>query len=227
MVMSEVNEAERWYGRLFMYRLAHAVFSGEPDETLLGTLASENCRSTLRTLAGEYPAAVPLADYAEGLSATCDLHVEAAACLSTYNRVVAGLGSRRASHPWESAYTSCKKLLMQPETLEVRGAYRAWGYLPKMYMRVPDDHLSLECAFLAELAQRTIQAAEEGEGDGLSRLVAAQWAFLQNHLLRWLGEYAADLHEDAPDSLYDRAAQALALYAAEDAFFLREWDRAQ
>ena len=103
MVMSEVNEAERWYGRLFMYRLAHAVFSGEPDETLLGTL----------------------------------------------------------------------------------------------------------------------------EGDGLSRLVAAQWAFLQNHLLRWLGEYAADLHEDAPDSLYDRAAQALALYAAEDAFFLREWDRAQ
>lgn len=234
---------DRWYGRAFFYELAHVVFSGEPDENLLAVLASEDCRATLEALAGECAAVAPLAAYAATLPDDADARVaEAERCRIAYNRAVAGLGARRTSHPWESAYTSSKKLLMQRETLAVREAYRAFGYLPEMYRQVPDDHLSLECAFLAALAQKSVAALEAAdvpiaaleaadaptaalEADGapsLAGLVEGQRAFLADHLLKWIDAYAADLHADVPDTLYDYAATALAAYAEADAVFLSE-----
>lgn len=214
---------DRWYGRAFFYELAHVVFSGEPDENLLAVLASEDCRDTLETLAGECAAAAPLAAYAAALPDDGDERAaEVERCRVAYNRAVAGLGARRTSHPWESAYTSSKKLLMQRETLAVREVYRAFGYLPEMYRQVPDDHLSLECAFLAALAQRSVAALEAGDDATASMLAEGQRAFLEGHLLKWIDAYAADLHADVPDTLYDMAATALAAYAAEDARFLAE-----
>ena len=120
--------------------------------------------------------------------------------VSDFNRVVVGLGADRTSHPWESAYTNSKRLLFQAETLDVRNAYRAFGYLPECYPRVADDHIALECAFMAVLARKSLEVQDDEE---LACLEAGQRAFLQDHFLRWIGDYARDLRVDAPDGLYE------------------------
>lgn len=205
-------------GRVFLYQMAHAVFSGEPDAPLFEVLGSRECCETLREMSGEVEGLRALSEFCAGLNAEDAALIERSG--SEYNRVVAGLGANRTSHPWESAYTNSKKLLFQVETLEVRNAYRAFGYLPEKYPKVADDHIALECAFMAALAQKTLDADASGDAAGFVRLVDGQIGFLQDHMLKWIGGYARDVHFDAPDGLYDVTASALAAYAASDAAFL-------
>lgn len=205
--------------RVFVYQMAHAVFSGEPDASLFEVLSSEGCVSTLDSMAdgtsdGSFRA---LASYcrelAEANSRRRDELLQR--CSSSYSRYIMGLGAQCVSRPWESFYTSSKKLLFQTETLEVRDFYRSFGYLPKMYRKVADDHLSLECAFMAALAQESLGA----EGDRLQELLHGQRDFLQKHLIRWVGRYADALAGEAAGSLYALQAQALAAFAQGDAQF--------
>ncbi len=206
-----------WYGRAFMYELAGVVFGGEPDESLVGVLSSGDCVAALEGLAGTCEGAGALAGFC-----TLVFPGRLPEMRSAYDRAILGLGERR-SHPWESAYTSPRRLLMQVETLEVRNAYREFGYLPKLYPSVADDHVALECAFMAALAKRSVEALETGDEAGLRRLVDGQERFLHGHLLRWLGRYAEDLHEDAPGSLYALCADALVSLVEHDAIFLEDF----
>lgn len=217
--MTMEEKETRLQGRAFMYQMVHTVFSGEPDSSLFDVLASENCISTLRTMADGIPSLFALAQYCEKLSEDAARCAALEQAESEYGRFVMGLGSNRVSHPWESAYTSNRHLLFQAETLEVRNVYRAFGYLPEMYPKVADDHISLECAFMAALASKTLDAQEEE----LDRLVAGQRDFLRNHVLKWIDAYAADLHEEAAHGLYDLTATALAHFAKADLAFLREF----
>ena len=221
MVYEKNGDTEaRLGGRTFLYELAHVAFGGEPDESLFEALGSDECRQALRGLADDCPAVRPLNGYAEALAGGDADPAELERSRSAFNKAVAGLGANRASHPWESAYTNSKRLLMQVETLEVRNAYRAFGYVPELYPKVADDHLSLECAFLAALAKRSIDAYVEGDAGKLAALVEGQRSFLHDHLLKWIDGYASDLHEDAPGTLYDLVAAALAAYARHDLAFL-------
>lgn len=215
--MSEENEA-RLYGRAFLYEMVHTVFGGEPNEALFEALCSPACIGTLQDMRCEGAALARLAGFCECIEADPEARAaELERSVSDFNRVIAGLGANRESFPWESAYTSSKRLLFQVETLEVRNAYRAFGYQPELYPRVADDHLALECAFMAALAKATLEAEDEVERE---RLLAGQEDFLANHVLKWIEDYARDLHEDAPGGLYDLTAAALVEYAATDREFL-------
>lgn len=209
------------YGRAFFYELCHVLFGGEPDESLVGVLASDSCRDTIAQMAAGPSAALePLSALVAELDSEEAAAEHLAAWKRVYSRVILGLGGKRASHPWESAYTSSRQLLMQRETLEVRNAYRAFGYLPEMYPRVADDHLALECAFMAALAQKTIDAFAADDEDTAARLTEGQGRFLHDHMAKWVRRYADDLQTDAPDSLYALAAQALAQFIGDDEKFL-------
>lgn len=208
----------RLQGRVFIYQMAHTVFGGEPDSSLFDVLASENCISTLRAMADGIPQLSALAEYCKGLSESAVYRASLERAESEYNRFVMGLGSNRVSHPWESAYTSNRRLLFQVETLEVRDAYRAFGYLPEMYPKVADDHIALECAFMLALAGKTLDA----EGEEFVRLVAGQRDFLRDHMLKWVDNYASDLHEEAPGGLYDLMSTGLARFIKDDFVFLQE-----
>ncbi len=219
MVEAAVDDRlARLQGRVFFYQMAHVVFGGEPDASLFAVLASDDCRSALRGLAADGEGSLSaIADFCDTIASDeCDRDAEVGSALSAYNRYIAGLGSNRDSHPWESAYTSSRKLLFQVETLEVRNAYRAFGYLPEMYPKVADDHIALECAFLAALAAKTLSAQD----DEFTRLVEGQLDFLNNHLLKWIDRYAADLRGEAQGSLYSLVADALAEFASRDAKLL-------
>ena len=80
------------------------------------------------------------------------------AAADEYQRLFYAPG-RLAAPPWESSWRSAERKVFQRGTLEVRDAYRAQGFRPVSVNRIPDDHVSIELCFMAQLANRAKGAA--------------------------------------------------------------------
>lgn len=78
--------------------------------------------------------------------------------------------------------------LMGPAALAVRRAYLAWNVKPRDDGRVPPDHLALELGFMAHLAR-----GAEGAGGEQMRWLAGSAAFLREHILNWVAQFAASV----------------------------------
>lgn len=138
---------------------------------------------------------------------------------SEYTKTLVGPGKLPAA-PWESVQVSGDDSLFSLTTLDVRNAYRAQGFLPQEYPRVADDHVALECAFLAALALRALEAHEQKRGDERAKALQASRSFLETHLLKWIDGYAAQLAESSC-TVYASVAAALAAFAHADLERLR------
>lgn len=88
--------------------------------------------------------------------------------------------------PWESVYLSKDHLLFQEQVLEVRNWYRTFGLELVKIHQEPDDHIGLELAFLAHMANLALQAIENGNQDELDRILDAKRRFLTEHVFRWV-----------------------------------------
>lgn len=205
-------DVDPWYSRSFFYELEHVVFGGEPNEQLFAVLSSPDCLLSLESLDGPDLPLSSLLQYANRLSDANFALTAMKETRSVYNHVILGLG-KRISHLRESTYTSPHRLMMQEETLDVRKAYRAFGYLPKQCPRVADDHISLEYSFLAMLAQESIEAVRRDDFEKVAALAVGQKNFIEDHVLKWIDSYAINPRADAPGSLYDMCATSLSSYA--------------
>ena len=126
-----------------------------------------------------------------------------------------------ASLPWESAQLSGDGALFTPVTLDVRNAYRVQGLLPQRYPAVADDHIALECGFLAELAGRALSACGGHDGERCDAALTASREFIAAHLGLWSDRFAGKMDaERAP--FYRMVAFALADFAKADAAWLDE-----
>ncbi len=105
-----------------------------------------------------------------------------------YTRLLVGAGVVLAP-PWESVYFNEERLVFQEQTLQVRAWYRRFGLEASNHSQEPDDHIGLELAFVAHLAQQTLIALEQQEQSSFESLLAAQREFLSKHLLRWAAEW--------------------------------------
>lgn len=113
-----------------------------------------------------------------------------------YQLLFVGPGHPRAV-PYESVYRSKEHLLFEEQTFEVRNAYREFGLEAPALNREPDDHIALELSFLAHVCTRALDAMEAGDDLALDRCLAAEQAFLADHLLQfgpqclqWMAERA-------------------------------------
>ncbi|MBF0592849.1 MAG: molecular chaperone TorD family protein [Nitrospirae bacterium] len=103
--------------------------------------------------------------------------------------------------PWESVYTSSKRLMMQEAHDEVRNFYNEAG----LAMNNPDimpDHIGAELNFLALLLQDIDAEAEKGQDfqDMAKR-------FLDEHLGKWIPQFANDMEDAADTSFYRTLAR--------------------
>lgn len=212
---TEENDCMR-EARLLAYRVFQNIFGNAPTEQALAIIADG---STAEALAS-FEAFAPDADYAEALEAALrpldDCAKDPAAFVkeaaSSYTKLFIGPGSLAAS-PWSSHYLADPTLLFQEHTLQIRGLYRAQGFLPEAYPHVADDHIALELDFLAHLAERSLS-----ESDGAS-LTASQ-AFLQNHLLAWAPRYIDNLAGAAEGTLWQPFGQLLVRFLRADSAYL-------
>lgn len=98
--------------------------------------------------------------------------------------------------PWESVYTSPKRLMLQDAADQVLQAYREAG----LSISTPDvmpDHIGAELYFLALLLQKL-----HTETDRRELLLKTINNFMQAHIVRWVPEFSRDLKKSAETGFY-------------------------
>ena len=106
--------------------------------------------------------------------------------------------------PSESVWLDEDNLAMQAPMFEVRALYQQHGLQVPDWRRRPDDHLVHELQFLAHLL-------DPETGDSLGEAAA----FLDEHLLLWLPDFAARVAQRCATPLYAGLAAVTAAYVEE------------
>ncbi len=104
--------------------------------------------------------------------------------------------------PWESVYTSPKRLMMQEAAAQVLAIYREAGLVVSTADVLP-DHIGVELNFLGVLLQKT-----HLETDQKDHYLDMTGKFLAGHLLRWVPEFTRDMENAAETPFYKAVAKA-------------------
>ena len=121
-----------------------------------------------------------------------------------YTRTFIGAGNDgySAAYPYESVYTSPKRLLMQGARDEVLVIYRANGIDKTDAWKDGEDHIALELEFEQIIGERLLAAYREGRDADVDALLATQRHFLEDHLLAWYPMMAADIERFSKTDFY-------------------------
>ncbi len=213
--------------RAYLYELFHKLLGGTPDGEVLAALTSPVTAEVLDEFADGNQSLLGFGKFLKGFCAANaqDSEGKLDTVRDEYTRVLVGPAELPAS-PYESPYTGAHDMsLFQENTLAVRRAFRAQGFAAKREQAVPDDHVALLCAFMAQLAQRAENALSAGDYDALAQTLRWQGVFVREHMAPWLPVYAEAVRNSkagAQAVLYPQLLEALAAFAAADADFLAE-----
>ena len=130
-----------------------------------------------------------------------------------------GVGSENVAL-CESAYRNEGGLLFQNAYFGILVKYREVGLGKREDFSEPEDHLSLELAYLAHLSRRTISSIETGNEEEAKKYCQYQKNFLKDHLLPWIPQFAKSLLEISPSKFYKALAYLLEGYIQIDFEFL-------
>ena len=120
-----------------------------------------------------------------------------------------GMDAFSAAYPYESVYTSPRRLMMQEARDEVLAIYRSEGLDKAVSWKESEDHIAAECSFMSILATRSAEALRAGDEGAAARLLRVQRSFLEDHLHAWAGMMTADMRAFARTDFY----RGLASYA--------------
>lgn len=98
--------------------------------------------------------------------------------------------------PWESVYTSPKRLMRQEAHDSVQECYHGAGFEVDQEGLMA-DHIGLELTFLSMLYGRFLESPDQH--DFLSSIVES---FIRDHLLNWIPQFTEDLGASAELPLY-------------------------
>lgn len=194
----ETTIADVLRGRMATYQFLSRLFRVEVDQELYDTLMSMR-----------FPANTGNALVDEGYRMICGYLSQADGTVLTelavdYVRAFIGSGNDgfSAAYPYESVYTSPKRLMMQDARDEVLVLYRAFGLDKQESWKEGEDHIALELEFEQILCERAIRAYEAGDEDECLKLLLSQRNFLEDHLLAWYPMMAADLQKFPQTDFY-------------------------
>ena len=141
-----------------------------------------------------------------------------------FDRAFFGMGPRTAqkAFPYESVYTSDGGLMMQDAYADVLHVYRAARFEKNPGFTEPEDHLAVELAFMARLGERAADELRANDADAAEASLAAQRAFLRDHLLNWTDRFAADMESAAGEGFCAHLASFTRAFLVADADELAE-----
>lgn len=114
------------------------------------------------------------------------------------------LGARRSdgADPYGSVHLTEERIMMQDPWEQMLYVYYELGLQKALATTEPEDHLALEMECMALLSQRAHDALSEGrEADALEDL-GWQLTLLEDHLLKWVPSFAADVLRLASTEFY-------------------------
>lgn len=115
------------------------------------------------------------------------------------------LNAQIGASPHESFWLDEEHLVMQKPMFEVRDYYREHGLKVQDWRSRADDHIVNELSFLSEIMK--------AEPDHANLSIAA--GFLDEHLLRWIGEFADRVAGHSGSELYSGLVLLTAIYCEE------------
>ena len=194
----EISFVDVLRGRMATYQFLSRLFRVEVDQELYDTL-----------LAMRFPANTGNDLVDEGYRLICGYLSRADGPVLTelaVDYVHAFIGSGNdgfsAAYPFESVYTSPKRLMMQDARDEVLVLYRAFGLDKQESWKEGEDHIALELEFEQILCERAIVAYEAGDEDECLKLLLSQRNFLEDHLLAWYPMMAKDMEKFPKTDFY-------------------------
>lgn len=131
-----------------------------------------------------------------------------------------GIDAYSAAYPYESVYTSEKRLLMQEARTEVLAVYRSQGLDKPKDWNDPEDHLALELGFMQIMSNRAARALDDGDEDKAAELLTVQRNFMTDHLLSWVPVMTRDMRKFAQTGFYQALADIVDGYLETDAAML-------
>ena len=210
--------------RAYLYTLFHKLFGGTPNGDLLEVLRSATTADVVDEYAADSPELQALGGFLADLAGR-DLPGLLDGARDEYTRIFIGPTNLPAS-PYESPYTGAHDMaLFQENTVAVRREYRAQGLQARRIQAVPDDHVSLMCAFMATLGQRSLDALRSGDSAGLASGLRWQLGFAKRHMEGWLPTYAQAVRNSKAGSravLFPQMLEACAAFVKADVAFLTE-----
>ena len=179
--------------------LSRALSDEELPAEFLGALA-----------AGGLETGTVLDGYMAGLAGLDAAGLEAArrGLAADHSALLLGMSARPVS-PFESVYTSPEQLMRQDAWERAVHDYAASGFKPVSTLRVPEDHIAIELQFCAALLNRAADYAAAGVPDAVARDLAAQAAFVRDHLAVWVPHLCDLIEERAATDFYRGVAQML------------------
>lgn len=132
-----------------------------------------------------------------------------------------GIDSYSAAYPFESVYTSEKRLMMQEARDEVLAIYRSEGIDKSADWHEGEDHIALELEFMKTMALRVAAALRDGDESVADRLVEVQRSFLTDHLASWSPMMTKDMRRFAKTGLYQGLASLTDGFLGMDLAFLK------
>ena len=211
--------------RRYLYELFHKLFGGAPDAALIEALLADVTADVFDEFASDGDDAMSAIG---GFLAA--LRSEDAVALldrahDEYTRIFVGPAALPAS-PYESPYTGAHDMsLFQENTLAVRAIYHASGLRVRREQAVPDDHVALMCAYLAELSRRALAAFRAGDAAELAAQLREAGSFAEAHLASWVGVFAQSVRNSkagAAAVMYPQLLEALAAFVRTDVGFTVE-----
>lgn len=118
-----------------------------------------------------------------------------------------GVDTYSAAYPFESVYTSEKRLTMQGARDEVLAIYRANGLEKSSSWTVGEDHIAVELEFMRILVARSMSALRGNDLDKAMHLLVTQQNFLNDHIRVWVPVFTADMRRFSKTMFYQGLAE--------------------
>lgn len=126
-----------------------------------------------------------------------------------------GVNGYSAAYPFESVYTSERRLLMQEARAEVLAALRA-NNLKRGSWNEGEDHIALELEFMQRLSLRCAEALRKGDENAAVHQLEVQHEFMRDHLMNWIPLFVMDILKFSQTSFYQGLGTLLWGYVEAD-----------
>jgi anaerobic sulfite reductase subunit A len=127
----------------------------------------------------------------------------------------AGDAQGNAAYPYESVYTSPKRIIMQDAWVQVSEIYEAKGIERNHEAKdLLEDHIAVQLDYMAFLCDETSRYTETLAG------LEEQRAFLNRHLLNWAPSFCLDIKYKADTEFYRMVGQLTTGFLQLDSFIL-------
>lgn len=132
-----------------------------------------------------------------------------------------GVNGYSAAYPFESVYTSERRLLMQEARAEVLQTLRD-NNLKRGAWNEGEDHIALELEFMQRMSLKAAEALLKGDEDEAVALLHTQHDFMEAHLLNWLPMLAMDMLKFSQTDFYRGLAKLTWSYVEYDETVVQE-----